>query len=115
MVQAVTAHPLGGHRLVTPRDDGTVEYADATDPDHMNRPIWLTTAAWATGVVADLVAGGLVAEPSWTWTPGVPLLLSTAGLLAHALPPGALFCRRVALVVDADLIWFEPTQPVALA
>lgn len=114
VVQAVAAHPLGGHRLVVPRDNGTVEYADATDPAHINRPLWLTTSAWAAGAVADLVTGGEVTELSWTWTPGVPLLVGTNGMLTHTLPAGAVWVRRAALPVDPVTVEYAPTQPIAL-
>lgn len=114
VVQAVAAHPLGGHRLVVPRDDGTVEYADATNQAHLNRPIWLTTSAWAAGATATLTAVGAVVEPAWAWTPGAPLLLGASGLMTHTLPGGAQFVRRVALPSAPSAIWFSPDQPIDL-
>lgn len=114
VVQAMTAHALGGHRLVTTTDAGLVEYADATNPAHQNRPVWITTAAWLAGVTATLTAAGLVTEPSWSWTPGLPILLGTNGLPTQALPAGAVFLRRVALPTRPDTIFFGPNQPVTL-
>lgn len=113
-VQAMAAHSLGGHRLVVPRDSGEVEYADCTDPDHVNRPVWLTTAAWPAGALVNLVAFGEVEEGSWAWTPGAPLLVGANGLPVHTLPSGAVFSRRVAEPVTPTTIWFDPAQPIAL-
>ncbi|MBF6416983.1 LtfC-like domain-containing protein [Nocardia cyriacigeorgica] len=114
VVQAVTAHALSGHRLVTTTDSGLVEYADATNPAHQNRPVWITTGAWLAGVTATLTTAGLVTEPSWSWTPGLPILLGTNGFPVQTLPAGARFLRRVALPTHPDTIDFGPNQPVAL-
>lgn len=114
VVQAVAAYDLGGHRLVVSTDTGAVEYADATNPAHTNRPVWMTTGAWSAGDTATLTTAGLVTEPSWSWTPGMPILLGTNGLPVQTLPAGAVFLRRVALPTVPTTVDFGPDQPVTL-
>lgn len=113
-VQRITAQALSGHRLVTPLDDGTVDYADATNAAHMSRPLFLTTGAWGTGVTADLVSAGPVSEPTWSWTPGQPIWLGVNGALTQTIPVGAAFVRRVAEVIDATTIEFSVGDAIAM-
>lgn len=81
-----TAHgALSGQRIVTPRPDDTVEYADNTNPAHQNAPLWLTTGAVADGGTVTVVAFGPVEESSWSWTPGL-LFLGTTGFITQTAP-----------------------------
>lgn len=113
-VQRVTAQALSGHRLVAPLNNGTIDYADCTTAAHMNRPVWLTTGAWAAGVTATVVAAGPVTEPTWNWTPGQPIWLGLNGALTQTIPPTALFVRRVAKVIDATTIEFNVSDAIAV-
>lgn len=115
VIQRLTAHALGGHRLVVPTDAGTVEYADATNTAHINRPVWMTTAAWGSGVLADLVAIGFITEGTWAWTPGVPIFVGLAGMPVQTIPGSADYVRRVAHVVEPTIIDFGTSQPIDLA
>lgn len=114
-MQRTTAAALSGHRVVTPLNDGTVNYADATNPAHAARPVWLTTGAWNSGVLATLTAAGVVSEPSWSWTPGQPIYLGTNGALTQTQAPGAAFVLIVAEVIDATTIEFRPQVPIITA
>jgi hypothetical protein len=114
-VQRVTAAALSGHRVVTPLNDGTVDYADATNTAHAARPMWLTTSAWLQGATATLTAAGPVAEPTWSWTPGQPIYLGANGALTQTPIPGAAFVLIVAEVIDATTIEFRPQVPIITA
>lgn len=108
----IAAQTLGGHRLVTANDDGTVRYADASDLDDCLRPIWLTTAAWLEGALTTLTVQGIVIEPTWNWIPGQLIWLGTNGQLTQTIPPAAAFVRRVAEVIEPTIISFRPEQPI---
>jgi hypothetical protein len=111
-VQRVTAAALSGHRVVTPLNDGSVNYADATNPAHLSRPVWLTTSAWGSGVTATLISDGPITEPTWNWTPGQPIYLGANGVLTQTEAPGAVFVLIVAEVIDATTISFRPQVPI---
>lgn len=111
-VQRTTAAVLSGHRLVVPTD-AALEYADATNPAHVARPVWLTIAAAEADSTVTLVSDGPVTEPTWNWTIGTPVYLGTNGQPTQAIPPGAAFVRIVAEVVDTDTIMFRPQPPIA--
>lgn len=108
----MTASALSGHSLVVPNDTGLVGYGDPTNINHSNRPVWLTTDAWVSGVIATLRVGGIVTEPSWNWTPGLPIWFGLNGQLTQTIPPEAVFIRRVAEVVEPTIIEFRPNQPI---
>lgn len=113
-ISRIAAVALGGHRLVVPRDDGQVIYADASVLAHASRPIWFTTAAWAAGQPATLTAAGLVSEGSWSWAPGDPIYLGLDGLPTHTVPPTAVFVRQVAQVVSPTTIQVDVSAPIIL-
>lgn len=113
--QLDTAVPLSGHTVVTTDDTGELVPASATDPTHVARPLWLTTGAWAAGVPATVVAAGIVTEPTWSWTPGLPVFLGANGALTQAPPTAPQFLRWVAAVVDPTSLNFRPELPVVLA
>lgn len=115
VVHRTTAAALSGHMLVAPLDDGTVDYADCATLQHINRPIWLTTRSWSSGVVATLLFEGTIVEPSWTWTPGTPIFLGLNGVMTQTVPDGAMFSRQVATVIDATTIEFSVQPPIMLA
>lgn len=115
VVQRIAAQALSGHRAVTPNNDGTVDYADASNAAHLNRPIWLTTGAWSSGALATLVAAGPVTEPTWNWIPGLPIWLGLNGALTQAIPGSAVCARQLARVINPTTIEFTTQQPIVLA
>lgn len=114
-VQAIAAAVLSGHRVVTPLNDGTVDYADATNTAHASRPMLLTTSAWNRGDLATLIFAGPVTEPSWNWTPGLPIYLGADGVLAQTVDLAAVFTLIVAEVINATTIEFRPQSPIITA
>lgn len=106
---------LSGHRVVVERSDGTWEYADNATADHMHRPPALTTGASADGALCQAVAFGEVDEPSWGWTPGLPLFLGETGVLTHTAPvTPAVFLLEVGAALSATRIFFDPKTPIRL-
>lgn len=106
---------LSGHRAVTPRADGTLEYASNTTPGHVHAPVWITTGAAAQGSPVDVVAYGALTEPSWSWAPG-PLYLGAAGVLTQAPPtaPGALFLGHIGYATGATSVVVDRRASIAL-
>lgn len=111
-LERTTSYALSGQRAVTTDDAGALVYASSGDLDHLSRPVWLTTGAWGPAVVATLTAEGQVTEPSWSWTPGEPIWLGINGVLTQTIPPGSLFIRELAEVIDPQSIVFRPESPI---
>ncbi len=93
---AVAATNLSGHRMVTPRPDGTLGYASNTEPTHLHAPLWMTLGAATAGATVEVLCSGPASEPSWSWSTG-PLWLGEDGYLTRT-PPVAPFAVFVAQV-----------------
>lgn len=115
-VQRVAHGALSGERVVCPLDSGEVIYGDDGDLTQINRPMWLTTGAWAPSALATLTAYGLVTESGWTWTPGLPLFLEDNGFMSQTPPTSATaaFSLQVGTAVTATSIFFNPSAPLEL-
>jgi hypothetical protein len=113
---AVAAVALSGHRMVTPRPDGTVEYASNTVAAHLHAPLWVTRGAVVAGQPASVLAYGALTESSWAWTPGVPLFLGADGLLTqiHPVAPGALFFAQVGTATSPTSAFFDRQPSIGL-
>jgi len=109
-----TAQILSGHRVVTVEDDGTVNYASCMNASDVNRPLWMTTGAWSAGVLGTFVTKGIVEEPTWNWTIGLPLFLADNGLLSQSIPGGAIFARQIATVASPTKINFDAQPAIVL-
>lgn len=107
-VEKVAAHNLSGHRAVTTRSDGKVEYASNTDLDHAGGALFLTTAAAATGDTVIVQLLGEITEPGWSWTPG-PIWLATNGQLTQTPPVvPARFSRQVGAATSPTTLLWHP-------
>lgn len=110
-ITRTTAQILSGHRLVTTDLVGELIYADSDIAAHALRPVWVTTGAWSAGVVATVVAAGVVEESSWAWLPGLPLFVGVNGALTQTAP-AATYTRRVGEALTATEISFNVQQPI---
>lgn len=105
---------LSGHRAVRSQGDGTVVYADSSSSADAASDLYLTTGAIMTGASDDVVALGVVNEPSWTWVPG-PVYLSTNGTLTQTPPSlanGDMFIRQVGSALSPTSLFFNPGAPI---
>lgn len=109
---------LSGHRLVIPVNGTTVTYADSATLSHTTRPVWLTVTAALAGDDVSLVAFGDVSEPSWNWTPGLPIFLGQNGMLTQVPPStanGDAFILQVASPDSATDLFYNPRTAIVLA
>lgn len=106
---------LSGHRAITRRIDGTVEYADNTTASHLHAPIWLTMSAVSLGAETEVLVYGTLTEPSWSWVPQLPLYLGTNGVITQTppSPPGALFLAPLGVATGPTTV-FVDRQPSIL-
>jgi len=95
-LSVVAAEVLGGHRVVT------IQGLHAT-PATANEIAGITTGASGIGATADVVTQGLLTEGSWTWTPGAPIFVGSAGILTQS-PSTVGPMRRVAWAISPTQI-----------
>lgn len=86
LITGTAAVPLSGHAAVYRRPDGLIDYASADNTACMNEAIWITIGAASAGDDVTAVMYGELSEPSWAWTPGVPIFLGLAGALTQTPP-----------------------------
>jgi hypothetical protein len=104
---------LSGQRVVRPRADGAVIYADPSDAVGFGAgPWWLTQGAVLSGAATELLAEGEITEPSWSWTPGARLFLGAAGTLSTTPPVVPARMIQVAVAVAGTIIYFDPQVPI---
>jgi len=105
-VTVTAQEALGGHRAVTA--DGF----HAT-PALLDKLAGISTGAASIGETATLQRSGLMAEPSWTWTPDAPVFVTAAGVLTQTPPSGT--ARRVAWAISATEINIDLFPIIQLA
>lgn len=111
------AVPLSARRVVTPQANGTLVYADNSNPDHIDQPLYLTVGAIAVGDTGEVIAFGKVTELTWNWTPSLLVFLGTSGQLTQTPPtsPDAAFLIEVARVQTPTTLLYDAKLPIALA
>lgn len=113
----VAGSPLGGHRVVGPGNDGAYRYVGNDQPLHLLRVAGITTGAAAAGASIVVQTAGPLTEPSWSWSPDLPVFLGTNGLLTQ-IPPtasdGAVFVMIVGVALTETSIFVHLASPLRL-
>ena len=86
----IAGEDLGGHRIVVVNDSGQAIYADPSNTDHAFRLAGMTTGAVSSAGAATIQGAGEIIEPSWSWTPGIPVFLGPNGTLTQTAPTTGL-------------------------
>lgn len=94
-VEHIAGETLSGHRVVVIVDNEAF-YADNTNPDHLHLVRGITVASALLGETTCIQISGPLVEPSWTWTPKLPLYLSTNGTLTQSAPSSG-FLKQIAV------------------
>jgi len=102
---------LSGHRFVVLDNDSAV-YADCTIADHAHRVVGMTTGASNAGSVS-VQTSGEHEEPTWSWTLGIPVFLSTTGLMTQTQPVSG-FVLIIGFPVSATKLFIKIHQPIIL-
>lgn len=115
VLEKVAAVDLSGHRAVMHNEAGEVIYASADNLGHMDGFVGVTTAAAMAGYPVHYVTHGeIVRENMWSWTPGLPIYLQSAGQLAQT-PPASGFVQQVGLALSPTSMLVSPRVAVELA
>lgn len=106
---------LSGHRIVKDIGSGKMDYADSTVENDAFLVVGMITSAYAMNAVGVVLSTGLVVEPSWSWTVGAPVFLTTNGMLTQT-PPAApdAFSMQVATAVSTTSVRLNIERPIFL-
>ncbi len=113
VMEYVADGALGGHRIVRATTAGKVGYVDPSDPDQAHAALGLTTGAVADGALASVQFAGPITEPSWAWTPNLPIFVGAAGIPTQS-PPSSGFHATVGVAVSATSMVIQLKSPIVL-
>ena len=113
VMEYVADGALGGHRIVRATAAGKVGYVDPSDPDQAHATLGLTTGAVADGALASVQFAGPITEPSWSWTPNLPVFVGAAGVPTQT-PPSSGFHAPVGVAVSATSMVIQLKSPIVL-
>lgn len=106
---------LSGHRVVRPVSAAEVAYCDALTLGHASSALGITTGAALAGDPVTVIAGGELAEPSWSWTPGLPIFCGPNGTLTQTASPAWAWSRVVAFASSPTSIVVALEAAIVLA
>jgi hypothetical protein len=105
---------LGGHRAVIANVDGTIDYASASNLDHMGKVLGIIVDAVLEGRKVDVIRGGLLEFQGWSWDVSLPVYLAENGLLTQN-PTGAGFSQIVGFAESPTGLFVNLREPIQLA
>jgi hypothetical protein len=105
-----------GHRVVRCIDAAEVAYTDVTDANQVFSTLGISLNSSAPGDVVNVKTEGEVTEPSWTWTPLMPIFLTANGMMSQTAPtqPTAAFVLSVGYALSATTMRVQIGIPIVL-
>lgn len=104
---------LSGHRVVRATSATGANYADPSILEHRDTVLGITTGAAVSGAAVLVLSAGELAEPSWSWTPGLPIYVGNSGALTQVAPlSGWLLVVGVATSATSMVVRLHP--PIVL-
>jgi hypothetical protein len=104
---------LSGHRLLQLGVNGTAIYADSSDVSKPQSILGVSTGAASLGGVIYSQPFGELEEPSWNWTPDLPIFLGIAGLITQT-PPLSGFSLIIGYPITPTKIFISIRDPIYL-
>jgi hypothetical protein len=93
-----------------------LEYADATNHDHIGRVLGMTTGAVTAGSVVSLQSIAEMVEPLWNWDISKLVYLRENGLLTQTPPaaPDYAFCMVIGFPKSPTSLILNPGNAIIL-
>lgn len=110
----VGAQPISGHSAVALDAAGLLVPADCTNPAHRGAVVGVVADAYSPGDEAMVQRAFPLEHSGWTWAAG-PVLVGANGLLAQALPLGAVFSQAIAQAVAPTRVLVDVQLPITIA
>ena len=111
ILQRVAAQALSAHRVMRSVDASLVDYCDNATISHGTTLLGISTNAAASGAAIGVLTSGVMSEPSWALTPGLPIFCGANGTLTQVYTPGA-WVRTVGYAESATSIVIQISQPI---
>lgn len=102
---------ISGHRVMRCTSSGKVSYADSGTPSHAHSVIGISTNAAADNETVNVQFSGEVTEPSWNWTPNLPVFNGANGYLTQT-PPTTGYSLIVGFALTSTKIVVGIKQPI---
>jgi hypothetical protein len=115
---ALAGSTISGQKAVVQQVDGTLIYDDSTEAGFMDRPPYLSLNGATVGNAVTCVVFGFVEEPTWSWTPDLPIYLGPNGALTQTVPTlaaGNRFSLQLGVPSSPTQILWDPQIPVTLS
>lgn len=111
----IAGETIGGHRCVTLGPDGLAYYADNQASAVANGALWISTHAALIGEPLQVCTYGPITEPSWTWTPNLPVYLALNGFLTQTAPVSpARFLAQIGMAQSPTTLHVTRFQSIVL-
>ncbi len=104
---------LSGHRVMRGTGDGHVQYASSADVLDAPVVLGISTGAAADGAPISVQYAGEMIEPSWSWTPGLPIFCGVGGVLTQ-VNPSTGFSLVVGVASTPTVIVVGIKQPIVV-
>lgn len=102
------ADGVSGHRALVTNPDGTVAHATLALADSY---VGVSQGATAPGDAVSVAHQGQITEPTWVWTPGLPVFFGDGGVLTQS-PPTTICVAHIGVAILPTTILLSKTQPV---
>jgi hypothetical protein len=106
------AYAMSGHRIVVLNESQQAIYASNAVPAHATKILGMTTEAVISGDIR-IQNGGVLTEPSWTWTLDIPIWLGVDGLMTQTAPVSG-FSLIVGFPISSTSMFIDIREPIFL-
>jgi hypothetical protein len=109
-ISPIAAVAIEAGKVVALRSDGSIEPADHNTPAHWSRLAGVMIEAVAAGETARVQVDGLMRDAGWSWEPGAPVFVGSAGNLTQT-PPTTGFVQHIGFSVGSDTVLVQVEIP----
>lgn len=104
---------IGGQRVVRSNGSKLVSYADNTNVLHAPSIVGITVNAAIDGAEIAVKYEGEITDPTWTWTPNLPVFCGTNGTMTQTVPLTG-FQLILGVATSANTLLLAIKQPLLL-
>lgn len=99
-----------GNRAVMLASNGTLNHVDPAFADAF---VGISKNSAVAGDLVSVATRDTVSEPTWTWTPGLPVFAGDDGVLTQT-PPVTVCVAHIGVAINPTTLLLSKTQPVFL-
>jgi len=110
---AIAGEIIHGHRAVLVVN-GTAWHASSATLAHAPGVTGIATNSALLGGNVQVALLGVLTEPTWSWTAGLPVYVGVSGILTQT-PPTSGWIREIALAIATTRLLIRPQMPITLA